>query len=154
MTLVRRLTPEDAPACDGIIAVLPYFFSDPSGVVNASRDLREHEGWVSEDDDRVSGFLCLDWPGSQTAEIAWMAVDPEYRRGGRGRQLVEQATGHARDAGARVLMLYTLPIDDSGETDDGFEGTRVFFRAMGFVDVCVVKPEGWSRAHLLMVRLL
>ena len=28
VTTVRRLTPADAPACDAIIAALPYFFRD------------------------------------------------------------------------------------------------------------------------------
>ena len=32
MTTIRRLTPEDGPACDAIIAGLPTFFGDPAGI--------------------------------------------------------------------------------------------------------------------------
>jgi ribosomal protein S18 acetylase RimI-like enzyme len=90
VTIVRRLTPEDAPACDAIIAALPGFFGDPVGVMNAARDLRENAGWVTEDDGEVTGFQCLTCSTQYTAEIAWMAVHPEFQRRGRGRMLVSQ----------------------------------------------------------------
>ena len=151
---MRRLTPEDAPACDAIIAALPYFFGDPIGVRNAASDLRKSGGWVIEDERRVTGFLCLTRSTLDTAEIAWMAVHPEFQRGGRGRILVSQAVESARAEGLRMLMLFTSAQEDSRSSSHGFHATRAFYREMGFAELCVLKPEGWTEEHLLMARAL
>jgi N-acetylglutamate synthase-like GNAT family acetyltransferase len=151
---VRRLTPADAPACDAIIAALPYFFRDPVGVEFAAQDVRVNAGWVCEDDGRVTGFLSLSWSTAEAAEIAWMAVHPDFRRGGRGRLLVDIAADYARAQGASMLFLFTSPLADAPEVSDGYEGTRRFYASLGFVPLWTVRPEGWTEAHLLMVRAL
>lgn len=151
---IRRMIPADAAACDAILAKLPYFFPDPVGVANAASDVRRNAGWVSQDDGVITGFLSLAWSTPEAAEIAWMAVDPNFRRGGRGRSMVECAADHARAEGAKMLFLFASPVTDPPDVADGFEATRRFYVAQGFVPLCVIKPEGWSAEHLLMVRSL
>lgn len=154
MTVVRRLAIDDAPACDAIVAALPYFFRDPTGVRNAAKEVRQNTGWVTEDDGSVTGFLSLAWSTQETAEIAWMAVHPDYQRGGRGTALVNEAAMFAREGGAQMLMLFTSPLTDSPGLSNGFGATRRFYAGLGFVALWEVKPEGWTKAHLLMVRAL
>jgi GNAT superfamily N-acetyltransferase len=152
-TTIRRLTLEDAPACDDIILASPGFFADPTGIQNAAADVREHEGWVSEDVGAVTGFLTLAWPFPETAEISWLAVHPNHRRGGRGRMLVEQAAARALQNGARTLYLFTSTSTDPRGVN-GYEGTRQFYAAVGFVRLWAGRQIGWSEDSLLMARWL
>jgi GNAT superfamily N-acetyltransferase len=154
MTTIRRLTIEDASRCDEIIAALPYFFADPAGVAEAAEDVRAHEGWVTEDDGRVTGFLTLTWPFPETADITWLAVHPDWRRGGRGRQLVEAAADHVRNNGGRLLMLLMTAEPDAPAVSDGYEGTRRFYRALGFFPLRQLDLARWTDEALVLVRPL
>jgi GNAT superfamily N-acetyltransferase len=66
--------------------------------------------------------------------------------------LVSQALEFARAEGLRMLMLFTSAQEDAA--GEGFHGTRAFYRQMGFNELCVLKPEGWTKGHLLMARAL
>jgi hypothetical protein len=72
-TTIRRLSLEDAQACDDIVLALPAFFGDPVGIQHASVAVREQEGWVSEDGGRLTGSLTVAQPFPEAAEITWTA---------------------------------------------------------------------------------
>jgi ribosomal protein S18 acetylase RimI-like enzyme len=152
-TTVRRLTLPDAPACDAIIHALPNFFADPKGIQMAAAALREHEGWVTEDDGTLTGFRTLMWPFPEAAEISWLAVHPDYRRRGRGRMLVDQAARHAKRKGSQMLFLFTSTSRDPPGVV-GYEGTRRFYAAVGFLRLWTGRQVGWNEDSLLMVRSL
>ncbi len=154
MTLVRPLTAADAPACDEIVASLPYFFADPKGIAECSRDVRSEAGWVVEDKGIVTAFLTLSWSFPASAEIKWLAVHPNFRRAGRGRLLVEEAAASARARGANLLHLLTSASRDGPEVSDGYSGTRLFYETMGFFPTRELRLEGWSDETLLLVRPL
>ena len=90
-TELRRLTTADAPACDAIIASLPYHFGQERGVEECAKAVRQQAGFVATIDGDVVGFLTFTnhWP--ESAEITWMAVSAEHRRRGIGRVLIEYA---------------------------------------------------------------
>jgi ribosomal protein S18 acetylase RimI-like enzyme len=152
-TTVRRLTLLDAPACDAIIHALPNFFADPIGIQHVVADLREHEGWVTEDDGTVTGFVTFTLPFPEAAEISWLAVHPDYRRRGRGRMLVDQAALHAKQKGSQLLYLFTSTSTNPPGVD-GYEGTRQFYAAVGFLRLWTGRQVGWNEDSLLMVRRL
>jgi N-acetylglutamate synthase-like GNAT family acetyltransferase len=152
-TTVRRLRLPDVPACHAIIHALPNFFADPKGIQHAAAALRDHEGWVTEDDGTLTGFLTLIWPFPEAAEISWLAVHPDFRRRGRGRMLVEQAATRAKRNGAQMLYLFTSTSRDSPGVD-GYEGTRQFYAAVGFLRLWTGRQVGWNEDSLLMVRPL
>ncbi len=154
MTMIRRLTITDAPQCDALIRSLPYFFADPVGIENCALDVRSHEGWVIEDESRVTGFLTLEWSSDEAAEISWLAVHADFRHLGRGRGLIETAIASVRDRGGRMLFLCTSASPDAPQITDGYEGTRRFYAALGFVKLCTVRPQGWTEDALVMVRAL
>jgi hypothetical protein len=53
-----------------------------------------------------------------------------------------------------MLLVFVSPAEDPPDVTDGFKGTRQFYTKMGFVPLVTLKPEGWTAAHLLMVRSL
>jgi N-acetylglutamate synthase-like GNAT family acetyltransferase len=148
------LAPEDAAQCDAIIASLPYFFADPVGLENCAKDVRSHEGWVADDEGRVTGFLTLEWSSKEAAEISWLAVHADFRGSGRGKKLIEVAISSVKERGGRMLFLCTSASPDPPHVTDGYEGTRRFYALLGFVELWTVRPQGWSEDALVMVRAL
>ncbi|HKF00267.1 MAG TPA: GNAT family N-acetyltransferase [Actinomycetes bacterium] len=152
--VIRDLRPADADDCDDIVRSLPYFFGSEVGNANCARAVRTQRGWVAEVDGAVHGFLVVDHPLPGAPEITWMAVRAGHRRAGNGRALVERAAGELASAGDRVLSVLTLAASVPETGDDTYEGTRTFYRSIGFRPVREIHPAGWDDPALLLVRML
>ncbi|HEY2673762.1 MAG TPA: GNAT family N-acetyltransferase [Rugosimonospora sp.] len=155
----RALTAGDAPACDAIIAGLPYFFGIDAGVSECARAVRGQRGFVVEEAGRVRGFLTVDRPPSAPPEVAvpeitWMAVDATRRRGGLGGALVEAVAGELSAEGERALSVLTQAAAVPETGPDTYAGTRAFYRKAGFIPIREIHPPGWDVAALLLVRPL
>lgn len=60
---VRDLDQADAPACDAILATLPYFFGQAAGVANCAAAVRTERGLVAVGaSGEVVGFLTYQSP--------------------------------------------------------------------------------------------
>lgn len=156
---VRVLTAGDAPACDAIIAGLPYFFGIAAGVSECARAVRSQRGWVIEEAGRISGFLTVDrppgaGPDSLAPEISWMAVDAARRRHGLGGALVEAVAGELAAEGERALSVLTQAASVPETGPDTYAGTRAFYRKAGFAPIRELHPPGWDVPALLLVRPL
>lgn len=152
MTLtIRDLTPADAAACDAVIASLPYFFGDPQGVEDCARAVRTQEGVVATSDGAPIGFLTIERHTPESAEITWMAVQASHRHAGVGRALIDAACERLRHDGVRMLCVLTLGSSVPEDVDDSYEGTRRFYRAMGFVPLRELELRGWNDAYALML---
>jgi ribosomal protein S18 acetylase RimI-like enzyme len=152
---IRALTPQDAEACDAIIRTLPYHFGDPGGREECSRAVRRDPGLVAVVAGEVIGFLTVVRHFPASAEITWMAVRMDQRRRGLGGRLIERLCADLRADGCRLLLVMTLSaLYDEGETPDGYEYTRAFYRSNGFYDARDL-PDYWpSNPALLLVRPL
>ena len=152
-TELRRLTAADAPACDAIIASLPYHFGQERGVEECAKAVRQQAGYVATINGDVVGFLTFTnhWP--ESAEITWMAVSAEHRRRGIGRALIEYAVaGFARE-GSKYAFLLTLGPSVPDDVEDGYQGTRRFYEAVGFTPLREFGLRDWEdEAALLLVR--
>jgi GNAT superfamily N-acetyltransferase len=146
---VRQLTPADAPACDAIIAGLPDWFGDETGIRECAAAVRSHPGFVATTDDAVAGFLTVSRPRPHVAEISWMAVHPDHRREGHGRALVDALVQTLHDDGTRLLMVKTLSDRDPYPP---YAETRAFYEAMGFFPVLDLDIWGPENPALLFVR--
>ena len=152
---VRFLTPEDAAACDAIVASLPYHFGDEDGRAMCAHVVRESAGLVADAGGEVVGFLTWRrWYGS-SVEVSWMAVHATRRRQGIGGRLIEELAGSVASE-ARFLVVTTLS-EATPEPDepDSYAGTRAFYRSHGFEPVW--DPVGWwndRNQAVLMVRVL
>jgi GNAT superfamily N-acetyltransferase len=146
----------DAPACDAVLASLPYFFGDPDGIASCAAAVRCEGGWVADDDGGVVGFVTMAPHFAGSHEITWLAVQGDRRRAGIGRLLVDAVVDGMRDAGDQCAFVLTLgpSVPEPGVTD-GYEGTRRFWIAQGFLPLREFGLRDWNDdAALLLCRWL
>jgi GNAT superfamily N-acetyltransferase len=86
--------------------------------------------WVWEEHGRVVGTVTAISYGRKLAWIGMMLVDPQFRRRGIGRSLMEHAVAYLDGAGVETIKL--------DATDMGYP----LYRGLGFQDECPV--ERWS----------
>jgi len=152
---VRPLRAGDGPACDAIIASLPYHFGLESGRTACAAAVRSSEGLAAIAGGEVAGFLTWRPWYRASREITWMAVHAERRGEGIGRSLLEHLA--AASAGcARHLVVTTLSeATPEPGVADGYARTRRFYERNGFDPVW--DPAGWWDADnqaVVMVRRL
>jgi GNAT superfamily N-acetyltransferase len=86
-------------------------------------------GWIAAVDGRSRGLLLLKRHGAWSAEIYWMAVDPDYHRCGIGKALLTAVTRLAVGEGRKLMFAFTMG-PDSG--DEHYRRTRQFYERQGF----------------------
>jgi len=90
------------------VGTLRQVQSEAEGVISwASKD-KSAQVFVAEADEKVVGFLMLQWPGTgwnRVAEIGWMAVLPNYRRKGFGSRLMKKMERYAKEKGIRKVYV-------------------------------------------------
>ncbi len=147
--IVRPLEPRDGDACSAIVAGLPDFFGLESGIAACNEALRTEPGWVAVDDGQVVGFLTVDKKAFlHVAEISWMAVERNRRRGGIGTALIERSWPTRPRRGTKLLIVMT-----SGDAES-YAPTRFFYRTRDFIPAKTF-PGWWeSDLPLLLVRPL
>jgi GNAT superfamily N-acetyltransferase len=146
--IVRELQRADAPSCDAVLASLPDFFGLQSGIDACAAAVRSEPGYVADDRGEVIGFLTVERPFADCAEISWMAVQRERRASGIGTALIEKLAADERRAGTQLLLVMT-----SGDADE-YVPTRAFYRARSFLPAKTF--PGWWEGDLplLLVRPL
>jgi GNAT superfamily N-acetyltransferase len=154
---IRPLSGGDADACDAIVRGLPYHFGMEEGRIACARAVREQEGLVATEGDEVVGFLTWEPRFDEAAEITWMAIRQDRRRRGIGAMLLNRLGQDLARTGRRTLAVLTLSENDpdpTPEPDDGYQTTRAFYRANGFVPVRDLPREWDENLALLLVKHL
>lgn len=124
----------DAEACDAIVASLPYHFGLEEGRRECASAVRSQQGLVAERDGRVLGFLTFEPLFEEAAEVTWMAVHADDRHAGVGHALMDRLATDLEAEGRRLLLVLTVsPNDPPDEIADGYQATRAFYAANGFV---------------------
>ena len=130
---IRPLQAADAETCDAIVASLPYHFGLEEGRRECAAAVRSQRGLVAEREGRVVGFLTFEPRFDEAAEITWMAVHADHRRGGVGRGLMDRLVADLEAEDRRLLLVLTVsPNDPPDEIPDGYQATRAFYAANGF----------------------
>ena len=151
---VRTSTPADGPGCDAVVATLPYHFGNERGRADCAEAVRKQHGLVADRGGRVVGFLTFASHGPST-EITWMAVRADQRRSGIGTQLIRRLEDDVRERGARFVFVLTLGPSVPDDVEDGHEGTRRFYEAVGFTPLREFDLRSWDDpAALVLVRHL
>ena len=127
----------------------PTSSASTSGIVACNEALRTEPGWVAVDDGQVVGFLTVDKKAFlHVAEISWMAVERNRRRGGIGTALIDAVVADETAAGTKLLIVMT-----SGDAES-YAPTRFFYRTRDFIPAKTF-PGWWeSDLPLLLVRPL
>ena len=90
--------------------------SEAEGVIRwASKD-KSAQIFVAEADNKVVGFLVLQWPGTgwnRVAEIGWIAVLPRYQMKGIGSNLITKMEEYAKNEGFRKVYVEPSVINDA-----------------------------------------
>lgn len=104
---LRKATIDDV---GGIMALIEPLEND-GVLVKRGRELLEREierYAVLEHDRKIVGCVALHrFEDSEMAELACLAIDPDYRDGGRGEQLLKRVVRDARKEGVRRLFVLT-----------------------------------------------
>ncbi len=151
---VRELELADAPACDALIATLPYFFGQPVGIAECATAVRSEPGLVAVDrSGTVVGFLTYRSHHPPSAEITWMAVRQDTRRKGVGRVLVDALDSLLSRRGVPLVFVITLgpSVDEPGVTD-GYGGTRAFYERVGFIPLRELDAWGQDSPGMVLAR--
>jgi len=108
---IRRGRPADLPA---VLALLESARLPTADIAN----IDEPQVWVLEDRERIVGVVALERFGSEGL-LRSLAIAPDYRNRGFGRELVTHVEQIARADNVSQLLLLT-------------ETAEVFFRALGY----------------------
>ncbi len=89
---------------------------------------------VYRDGKKVLGFTCygIRYLAEGVYDLLWIAVDPETRRKGVGRELITASEQAVRAMGGRILIAET-----SGTSE--YKSTREFYVRMGYVNEASIK---------------
>jgi GNAT superfamily N-acetyltransferase len=152
----RRIRPpeaDDAPACDAVIASLPYHFGNADGRRECAEAVRSRAGLVAMEGDRVVGFLTFVHHFPETSEITWMAVHADRRGRGVGRALIGRLAGELKGQGRRLLLVLTVSgLEEEPGITDGYNRTRAFYRSVGFVPAREL-PDLWPGDKALLLAM-
>lgn len=130
VTIARE---EDSAACrrllEALTARLPEWFAQPQSNRHYAEQAEVLEGWTARLEGSARGLLLLKKHSVVSAEIYWLAVDPDHHREGIGRALIGAVEGRLKQDKLQYLFVATLHPDDPYEP---YRRTRALYERLGF----------------------
>ena len=117
-------------AATTVLEKLTGWFEDQQARRQYERDCAGWEVFAAGEAEEISGFLAVRPLSAQAAELAVMGVLPHLHRRGLGKMLFWRCAQWCWQNGICYLQVKTL---GEGNGDEGYAGTRAFYRKMGFV---------------------
>jgi GNAT superfamily N-acetyltransferase len=141
-----------------LLTALPDWFgieSSNEGYVVSAATLPTYLAWPAgsggETGRQPVGVLLANRHFPAAAEIHLMAVEPELRRHGVGRALVEALERDLVADGVTLLQVKTL---GPSYPDEGYEQTRLFYTGMGFQPLEEITGLWPGNPCLIMVKVI
>jgi GNAT superfamily N-acetyltransferase len=126
---LRQQPSGSGPVCRAILDTLPTWFGIPQSVEDYV-DVADHAPTVIASlDGHDVGLATVVTHSPYAAEIALMAVRPEYHRRRIGHKMLWSIEGTLSDAGVEFLQVKTL---SARRPDEGYDKTRAFYLSYGF----------------------
>jgi ribosomal protein S18 acetylase RimI-like enzyme len=149
---IRPLEPQDIPTCEEILRGLPEWFGFEEALVQYVRDLESSPSFVALGQGEILGFIALRHHNPLASEIHVLAVRRGYHRSGIGKALVQHAESELAWGKVKLLQVKTL---GPSHPDPGYEATRAFYFALGFIPLEETKAFwGENQPCLVMVKPL
>ncbi|MEZ2371482.1 GNAT family N-acetyltransferase [Arthrobacter sp. RCC_34] len=165
LTITRR---RDPAAVRRILESLPDWFGDPEAVTAYAGAAAEDEylsfcverGGVGQDQAdqdqagpvrEVVGIALVRRHFPESAELHLIAVSPEVRSQGAGRELVEHISRMLSEDGCLMLTVHTVGPSFPHEP---YAQTRAFYRRLGFIPLEEHENLDWPGPTLILVRPL
>jgi GNAT superfamily N-acetyltransferase len=120
----------DPDAVAALLRGLPEWFGIEDATAAYIEAARTMPTVLAYEDSLVVGALLWARHFEAAAEVHLMAVESSRHRRGIGTALLERAEEQLRADGVRYLQVKTL---GPSSPDDGYEKTRLFYEARGFV---------------------
>src|SRR4030095_4035395 len=114
---------------EALTARLPDWFAQPESNRHYAEQSEILEAWTARIEGSAQGLLLLKRHSAISAEIYWLAVDPDHHRQGIGRALIGMIESRLRQERLRYLFVTTLHPDDPYET---YRRTQAFYERLGF----------------------
>lgn len=121
-----------------LTARLSQWFAQEEANRHYAEQAESLEGWTASIDERAIGLLLLKRHGAVSAEIYWLAVDPDHHHRGVGKALIDVLERRLRAEQVRFLFVMTLHPNDPYEP---YRRTRAFYEGLGFV-LALSTPHG------------
>ena len=148
MTVVEVEVPaERSRICERVLRDLPEWFGIEEATAAYIRDVAELPTFAVDGD----ALLSLKLHTSHAAELYLMGVRRECHGQGLGTALVEAAEAYLRERGIEYLQVKTL---GPSHPDEGYERTRRFYEACGFVPLEEIYGLWEHNPCLVMVKRL
>ena len=120
---------EKAVICNDILRALPNWFGIEPSILDYVNQVRKLPFYTAYENSKPLGFVALKIHNPYTAEVCVMGVLEGYHRRGIGKKLIALCEDYCVDNGMEFLTVKTL---DQSREDEGYEKTRLFYRAVGF----------------------
>ena len=117
---------ERSRICSVVLRNLPDWFGIEAATAAYIRDVAELPSFALDDD----AFIALKTHNPRAAEVYVMGVRRERHGEGLGTAVLEAGEAYLRDRGVEHLQVKTL---GPSHPDAGYERTRGFYEARGFV---------------------
>lgn len=141
----------DPSAVDRILRALPAWFGIEEAIASYVAQASVLDSYLAVDSGHVVGVALVDRHFPESAELALIAVDPEHRATGIGRQLVKAIEQSLRDDGCRFLEVHTV---GPSYSDEGYAETRAFYLAAGFSPMHEFSNLDWDGPTLILIKSL
>jgi ribosomal protein S18 acetylase RimI-like enzyme len=122
---------------EALTARLPQWFAQTDSNRHYAEQAEIMESWTARIDGHAHGLLLLKRHSAVSAEIYWLAVDPDHHRQGLGRALITTIEHRLRQDRLKYLFVTTLHPDDPYEP---YRRTRTFYKRLGFELVLSREP--------------
>lgn len=90
----------------GLKPVFEQYVMD--GLLAFQKSQSEGDIWIAESGGRIAGFIGVVASDSETAQLRWFLIEPEFRGLGLGRRLMSTAMDFCREKGFRHVFLWTF----------------------------------------------
>jgi GNAT superfamily N-acetyltransferase len=149
MSLTREVHDprERSRLCESVLRELPEWFGIEEATAAYIRDVAGMPTFAAGE----AGFLSLKLHSPRAAELYVMGVRPPEHRRGLGTALLAAAEEYLRERGVEYLQVKTL---GPSRPSEGYERTRLFYEARGFVALEEIHGLWESNPCLLMVKRL
>jgi GNAT superfamily N-acetyltransferase len=133
--------------CESVLRELPDWFGIEEATAAYIRDVADLPTFAADG----HGFLSIKLHTPRAAELYVMGVRPEHHRQGLGTALLAAAEDYLREQGVEYLQVKTL---GPSWPDEGYERTRRFYEARGFVPLEEIHGLWERNPCLVMVKRL
>ena len=152
MHTIRQICSGKGAAWAEVLETLPEWFGIAEANAMYVRNVEALPCFGAYFDDSIVGFLAVKVHTPFAAEIYVVGVKAMHRRTGIGRELVAHGQRYLAERDVRFFTVKTL---SPSRPDPGYEETRRFYEAMGFMPIEEF-PTLWNADNpaLMMAKVL